>query len=44
MSTDSVTTAPQAASSSPEATPASDPTPQVGGLPRLQLLRTCLTC
>ena len=30
MSTDSVTTAPQAASSSPEATPASDPTPQVG--------------
>lgn len=30
MSTDSVTTAPQAASSSPEATPASAPTPQVG--------------
>ena len=30
MSTDSVTTAPQAAASSPEATPASDPTPQVG--------------
>ena len=30
MSTDSVTTTPQAASSSPEATPASAPTPQVG--------------
>ena len=30
MSTDSVTTAPQAASSSPEATPASAPAPQVG--------------
>ena len=30
MSTDSVTTTPQAASSSPEATPTSDPTPQVG--------------
>ena len=30
MSTDSVTATPAAASSSPEATPASDPTPQVG--------------